>query len=148
MEKYGKLSLNYHQIPTLSVSHVYFSSDLETDVEWEVSDPFIIEPVMTKFNARQTKTFRAIFKPRVRLLGLFIIIHWKTLNNHKLQPIRQCGTTPTGSKMFVSWSLVNYVDDLSHDMTKPTMWLCTQRKFRSAWASAQSDQSLHCALSG
>ena len=44
-------------------------------MEWEVSDPFIIEPVMTKFNAGQTKTFRAIFKPRVRLLGLFIIIH-------------------------------------------------------------------------
>ena len=30
------------------------------------------------------------------------------------------------------------------DMTKPTMWLCSQRRLRSAWASAQSDQSLHC----
>ena len=29
-------------------------------------------------------------------------------------------------------------------MTKPTKWLCTQRRLRSAWASAQSDQSLHC----
>ena len=27
-------------------------------------------------------------------------------------------------------------------MTKPTMWLCAQRRLRSAWASAQSDQSL------
>ena len=27
-------------------------------------------------------------------------------------------------------------------MTKPTKWVCTQRRLRSAWASAQSDQSL------
>ena len=33
---------------------------------------------------------------------------------------------------------------LSRLMTKPTMWLCAQRRLRSAWASAQSDQSLHC----
>ena len=30
-------------------------------------------------------------------------------------------------------------------MTKPTKWLCAQRRLRSAWASAQSDQSLRCA---
>ena len=30
------------------------------------------------------------------------------------------------------------------DMTKPTKWLCAQRRLRSAWASAQSDQSLRC----
>ena len=29
-----------------------------------------------------------------------------------------------------------------HD--KPTIWLCGQRRLRSAWASAQSDQSLRC----
>ena len=29
-------------------------------------------------------------------------------------------------------------------MTKPTMWLCAQGRLRSAWASAQSDQSLPC----
>ena len=33
---------------------------------------------------------------------------------------------------------------MSHDMTKPTMWLCAQRRLRLAWASAQSDQSLRC----
>ena len=33
---------------------------------------------------------------------------------------------------------------MSRDMTKPTKWLCTQRRLRSAWASAQSDQSLRC----
>ena len=29
-------------------------------------------------------------------------------------------------------------------MTKPTNWLCAQRRLRSAWASAQADQSLDC----
>ena len=33
---------------------------------------------------------------------------------------------------------------MTRDMTKPTKWLCAQRRLRSAWASAQSDQSLHC----
>ena len=32
--------------------------------------------------------------------------------------------------------------DKSCDMTKPTKWLCVQQRLRSAWASAQSDQSL------
>ena len=36
----------------------------------------------------------------------------------------------------------------SRDMIKQTKWLCAQRILRSAWPSAQSDQSLHCALSG
>ena len=31
-------------------------------------------------------------------------------------------------------------------MTKPTKWVFTQRRLRSAWASAQSVQSLRCAL--
>ena len=33
---------------------------------------------------------------------------------------------------------------MSRDMTKPTKWLCAQRRLRSVWASAQSDQSLRC----
>ena len=33
-------------------------------------------------------------------------------------------------------------------MTKPTMWVCTQPRLRSAWASVQSDQRLHCVLNG
>ena len=38
-----------------------------------------------------------------------------------------------------SRSVIQY---MSHDMTKPAKWLCAQRRLRSAWASAQSDQSL------
>ena len=37
---------------------------------------------------------------------------------------------------------------MSRLMTKPTKWLCAQRRLRSAWASAQCDQSLSCALNG
>ena len=33
---------------------------------------------------------------------------------------------------------------MSRLMTKQTMWLCAQRRLRSAWAFAQSDQSLRC----
>ena len=33
---------------------------------------------------------------------------------------------------------------MSRNMTKPTKWVCAQRRLRSAWASAQSDQSLRC----
>ena len=44
-----------------------------------------------------------------------------------------------------SFSLNQY---LSHDTIKPTKWLCAQRRPRSDWASAQSDQSLRCALNG
>ena len=34
---------------------------------------------------------------------------------------------------------------MSRDMTKPTQWVCAQRRLRSAWVSAQTDR---CALSG
>ena len=36
----------------------------------------------------------------------------------------------------------------SRDITKPTKWLCAQRRLRSAWTSTQSDQSLRYALNG
>ena len=47
--------------------------------------------------------------------------------------------TPTKIKIQV-------VNGLSLDMRKPTKWVCAQRRLRSAWASAHSDQSLRCAL--
>ena len=34
---------------------------------------------------------------------------------------------------------------MSRLIIKPTKWLCTQRRLRTAWASAQSDQSSLCA---
>ena len=44
-------------------------------------------------------------------------------------------------------TIVNTLTNLSHDMTKRTKWVCIQRRLRSEWAPAQSDQSLRCALS-
>ena len=35
--------------------------------------------------------------------------------------------------------------EMSRLVTKPAQWLCAQWRLRSAWASAQSDQSLRCA---
>ena len=43
------------------------------------------------------------------------------------------------------FSLQQEFSHMSHLMTKPTKWLCAQRRLRSAWASAQSDQSSLCA---
>ena len=55
---------------------------------------------------------------------------------------RHCDVTMTSNlknvlcrRHFVRWS------QMSRLMTKPTMWLCAQRRLRSAWASAQSGQS-------
>ena len=56
------------------------------------------------------------------------------------------------NKQIFSWrgsSVPNVISDfvvgyLSRDMTKPTKLLYAQRRLGSAWASAQSDQRLHC----
>ena len=37
---------------------------------------------------------------------------------------------------------------MSHLMTKPAKWMCAERRLISALASAQTNQNLHCALSG
>ena len=42
-------------------------------------------------------------------------------------------------------NFVFLIISMIHDMTKPTKWVCAQRRLRSAWASAQSDQSSLCA---
>ena len=39
-------------------------------------------------------------------------------------------------------SLLVWHNQFSHDMTKPTKWVCAQRRLRSAWASAQTQISL------
>ena len=54
----------------------------------------------------------------------------------------------TTKNLFPLSSLPSYASVLilhvNHDMTKPTNWECAQRRLRSAWAFAQSDQSLRC----
>ena len=47
-------------------------------------------------------------------------------------------------KLINRYKRIGYNPYMSRDMTRPTRWLCAQRRLRSAWASAQSDQSLRC----
>ena len=51
-------------------------------------------------------------------------------------------------RTFCSAEIDSYRWHLSRLMTKPTKLVCAQRRLRSDWASAQSDQNLRCALNG
>ena len=52
----------------------------------------------------------------------------------------------TSSEMSLQYRIsVSAIKEImSRDMTKPTKLVCAQRRLRSAWAYAQSDQSLRC----
>ena len=50
----------------------------------------------------------------------------------------------TASKTHEPFPQIYDVGRHERDMTKPTKRVCAQRRLRSACASAQSDQSLHC----
>ena len=84
----------------------------------------------TKWPMRPTKTrisLGIIFMRTAKtLIRLFIPLH-AFYSSFLLVPI-----------VALPWDL------LSRDMTKPTKWVCAQRRLRSAWASAQSDQNLRC----
>ena len=61
--------------------------------------------------------------------------------DHKIQNLLRNNWFPA------SWNLDQ--SNLSSCLvTKPSKWLCAQRRLRSAWASVQSDQSRCCALNG
>ena len=69
----------------------------------------------------------------------FQIVKWETTTKSKQQ--RKCTLR--------CWSVlklqkIQTAKKMSHFMTKPTKWVCAQLRPRSAWASAQSDQSLRC----
>ena len=51
-------------------------------------------------------------------------------------------------KGFVFFSGSVCVSHMSRLMTKPRKWVCAQRRLRSSWVSAQSEQRLRCALNG
>ena len=56
-----------------------------------------------------------------------------------VRPIQYWGKNSIGRTVTVEIHVL--WNDLSRDMTKPTKWMCAQRRLRSAWPSAQSDQS-------
>ena len=66
----------------------------------------------------------------------------KALSTLKNVPSR-CYVLPL-SESFFKFGCFGSSLKMSRDMTKPTKWVCAQRRLRSAWASAQSDQSLRC----
>ena len=72
----------------------------------------------------------------------YLFITW---NNHKISYF--VGGWFTLSKFLIKVRVQSWLTliKMSRDMTKPTKWVCAQRRLRSAWASAQSDQSLRCA---
>ena len=72
----------------------------------------------------------------------FIQYSGKLLSTTSASWIKSFTNTYRRNMLFV---LIRY---MSHVMTKPTKSLYAQRRLRSVWASAQSDQSLRCALNG
>ena len=60
------------------------------------------------------------------------------------QGISKLHPCPFFNVIFQSLLLSSSHIQVSRDMTRPTKWMCAQRRLRSAWASAQSDQSLRC----
>ena len=77
--------------------------------------------------------------------------YWRQTQRPPIKYSRGCLTIPGKLKfhplLFNSMSIKRMIDfqkQKSRDMTKPTKWVCAQRRLRSAWASAQSDPSLRC----
>ena len=66
---------------------------------------------------------------------------WRRRANAPLDQFLQDAFTSSCNPYIFFWQL-------SRDMTKPTQWVCAQRRLWSDWADAQSDQSLRCALNG
>ena len=65
--------------------------------------------------------------------------------NINLETIKCCVCNIIVSLIIVldSVSATIHIKHMSRLMTKPTKWWCAQRRLRSAWVSAQSDQNLH-----
>ena len=97
----------------------------------------------------KTKTFFFFFF-FLKYIYIYIYIYIYMLEMYSFKFIRSCIFEPNIQGYIVYMFLYTCILDIwvrvymSCDMTKPTKWLCAQRRLRSAWASAQSDQSLRC----
>ena len=74
-------------------------------------------------------------------------LHWKLSFGEVNCRFYGCFTAPLTGCCKTKFLAINpkiYLpkDYMSHCKTKPTKWLCAQRRLRSAWASILSDQSL------
>ena len=113
----------------------------------------IIKPEMYEENVRGI-----IYSYITSNIFLFSFIHaLPQLSFLSVQVVRpwiwpSCKTQVSEARWFKIWQGHRYGDNndwqVSRLTTKLTEWLCTQRRRRLAWASAQSDQSLRCVLNG
>ena len=69
------------------------------------------------------------------------LIYW---HNKETSSLHLCKFTPHECIFFHSIVLLQVMWLFNNDMWKPTKWPCAQRRLRSAWAFAKSDQNLRC----
>ena len=73
-------------------------------------------------------------------------IKYTTKDNNKRSPLVYCRNSSRQPNCSLCVPRGGWTEhwNKSRDITKPTNWVCAQRRLRSAWASAQSEQSLRC----
>ena len=159
--KVWKLSLNYHQIPTLSVSLVTVTNDSHWSMfGWEISHP-MLKPTKWQCTSKDSVGIHPVW------LESWLCIQWvakyPSFLHVESEDSDQTGQMPRLIRVFaghtcyfvgfdmrqlkcqwnqLSWSVERPIPttQMSRKMTKPAKWLCAQQ-LRSAWVSAQSDQS-------
>ena len=82
------------------------------------------------------------FKSRTDFLNQTLTCLWKCFIG-ELENCFKLQNKTSFNNIYEIWTGHNR--EMSRLMTKPTKWLCAQRRLRSAWAFAQSDQSSLCA---
>ena len=142
MENWRKSSFNYHEI--LSWSHLFFCSIVAT------TDILLSKQWKTKPLIRLLRWFfsylRQIFNFRAARISKN---HWPWFSSAlgptdlSKQYIPKQKRPKSGFILYTG--LYHLYFEPPHDKTnKMTDSLCTQRRLRSAWASAHSDQSPRC----
>ena len=81
--------------------------------------------------------------------------HFKLFQTRTGTRACDCRVSKPGTILTLLWPHANCISrywchhtQMSHDTTKPSKWVCAQRRHRSTWTSAQFDQSLRCAFNG
>ena len=77
---------------------------------------------------------------------IWLFVYHSILHNYKLAHLdNYCNILACEKHQQDLYTCYYCYHYLSHDMTKPTKWMCAQRRLRSAWASAHGvPQSQFC----
>jgi len=51
--------------PTWIILFFFLTSDLQSELEWEIAEPFSIEPQVSKLQPGEVKKYKATFRPEV-----------------------------------------------------------------------------------